>query len=65
MPVDNEIAIKSTALSGEFKKPAIKYPRCIPNQDFQKVLKRINSLCENPGADGCVKLACQEGYKVS
>lgn len=47
-----------------FKKSVAKDLRSIPNQDVQRILKRIDSLCENPRADGCVKLTDQEVYRV-
>ncbi len=47
-----------------FKKSVAKDLRSIPNQDVQRILKRINSLRENPRADGCVKLSGQEIYRV-
>ena len=36
----------------------------IPNQDVKKILKRINSLRENPRADGCIKLSAEERYRL-
>jgi mRNA interferase RelE/StbE len=47
-----------------FKKSVAKDLRSIPNQDVQQILQRIDSLCENPRADGCVKLSSQERYRV-
>ncbi|RLA44382.1 MAG: type II toxin-antitoxin system mRNA interferase toxin, RelE/StbE family, partial [Gammaproteobacteria bacterium] len=47
-----------------FKKSVAKDLRSIPNQDVEKILKRINSLGENPKGDGCVKLSGHERYRV-
>ena len=38
--------------------------RIIPNKDVERILKRINSLSENPRSDGCIKLSGQERYRV-
>ena len=47
-----------------FKKSVAKDLRSIPNKDVHQILKRVNVLCENPRADGCVKLSNQEKYRV-
>jgi len=47
-----------------FKKSAARDLRSIPNNDVKRILKRINSLQENPRAEGCVKLSTQEKYRV-
>ena len=47
-----------------FKKSVAKDLRNIPKQDVQRILKRIESLRENPRASGCVKLSDQERYRV-
>ena len=47
-----------------FKKSVAKDLRCIPNQDVERILKRIDSLRENPRAEGCIKLSGQERYRV-
>ena len=47
-----------------FKKSVAKDLRSIPNKDVKRILDRINSLRENPGAEGCVKLSNQEKYRV-
>lgn len=47
-----------------FKKSVAKDLRSIPNQDVKRILNRINSLCENPRAEGCVKLSGQERYRA-
>jgi len=47
-----------------FKKSVAKDLRNIPNKDIERILKCIESLCENPRADGCIKLSAQERYRV-
>ena len=47
-----------------FKKPVAKDLRNIPNADVKCILKRIDSLCEDPRAEGCIKLSVQERYRV-
>jgi len=47
-----------------FKKSVAKDLRKISNNDVERILKCINSLCENPRADGCIKLSNQERYRV-
>ena len=47
-----------------FKKSVAKDLRSIPNQDVKRILKRIDSLCENPRAGDSVKLSGQERYRV-
>ena len=47
-----------------FKKSVAKDLRSIPNKDVKRILNRINSLRENPRAEGCVKLSNQEKYRV-
>ena len=47
-----------------FKKSVAKDLRNIPNQDVKQILKRIDSLCEDPRAEGCIKLSGQERYRV-
>ena len=37
-----------------FKKSVAKDLRSIPNKDVKRILNRINSLQENPRAEGCV-----------
>jgi len=46
------------------KKSVTKDLRNIPNKDVERILKRINSLSENPCSDGCIKLSGQERYRV-
>jgi mRNA interferase RelE/StbE len=47
-----------------FKKSIAKDFRSIPKQDVQRILKRIDSLADNPRAEGCIKLSGQENYRV-
>jgi mRNA interferase RelE/StbE len=47
-----------------FKKSVAKDLRSIPDNDVKRILERINSLQENPRAEGCVKLSDQEKYRV-
>ena len=47
-----------------FKKSVAKDFRSIPNQDVKRILKRINSLRDNPRAEGSIKLSGQERYRV-
>jgi mRNA interferase RelE/StbE len=47
-----------------FKKSVVKDLRNIPNNDVKCILKSIELLCENPRADGCIKLSGQERYRV-
>jgi len=47
-----------------FKKSVAKDLRSIANNDVKRILNRINSLQENPGAEGCVKLSNQEKYRA-
>lgn len=47
-----------------FKKSVAKDLRNIPNKDVKRILKIIELLCENPRADGCIKLSGQERYRV-
>jgi len=47
-----------------FKKSVAKDLRSIPNQDVKRILKLIDSLREDPRAEGCVKLSGQERYRI-
>ena len=47
-----------------FKKSVATDLRGIPNRDVKRILKRIDSLCENPRAEGSIKLSGQERYRV-
>ena len=47
-----------------FKKSVAKDLRNIPNNDVKRILECIEALCENPRAEGCIKLSGQERYRV-
>jgi len=47
-----------------FKKSVAKDLRNIPNKDVKRILTCIESLCENPKAEGCIKLSGQERYRI-
>ncbi len=47
-----------------FKKSVAKDLRSIPTKDVKRILNRINSLRDNPRAEGCVKLSNHERYRV-
>jgi mRNA interferase RelE/StbE len=47
-----------------FKQSVARDLRSIPNKDVKRILKRINSLRDDPRAEGCVKLSNQEKYRV-
>ncbi|MCX7095299.1 MAG: type II toxin-antitoxin system RelE/ParE family toxin [Methylobacter sp.] len=47
-----------------FKSSVAKDLRNIPNADVKRILNCINSLCENPRSDGCIKLSGQERYRI-
>jgi len=47
-----------------FKKSVAKDLRSLPKIDIKRILKCIETLCENPRADGCIKLSGQERYRV-
>ena len=47
-----------------FKKSVASDLRSIPNKDVKRILKPINSLRDDPRAEGCVKLSNQEKYRV-
>ena len=53
-----------TSYSLAFKKSVAKDLRHIPNNDVKRILSRIELLCENPRAEGCVKLSGEEKYRV-
>ena len=50
--------------SVSFKKSVAKDLRSIPSKDIKRILERIDSLAENPRAEGCIKLSGQERYRV-
>ena len=47
-----------------FKKSVAKDLRSIPNKDVKRILSCIESLRDNPRAEGCIKLSGQERYRV-
>lgn len=47
-----------------FKKSVSKDLRSIPQKDVPKILSCIESLTDNPRAEGCIKLSGQENYRV-
>ena len=47
-----------------FKKSVIKDFKSIPKKDVRKILNRIESLVDNPRAEGCIKLSGNENYRV-
>ena len=47
-----------------FKKSVAKDLRSLPKKDIKRILKCIETLCDNPRADGCIKLSGQERYRV-
>lgn len=48
----------------QFKKSVAKDFRAIPKNEVKKILKRIDTLAENPRGEGCIKLSGQERYRV-
>lgn len=46
-----------------FKKSVTKDLRNIPNKDVKRILSCIESLCDNPRTNGCIKLSGQELYQ--
>jgi mRNA interferase RelE/StbE len=47
-----------------FKKSVEKDFKGIPNNDLAKILKRIETLAEDPRPPGCEKLTGQEKYRL-
>ena len=47
-----------------FKKSVAKDLRNIPRKDVKRILECIERLCEDPRAEGCIKLSGQECYRV-
>ena len=47
-----------------FKKSVAKDLRSIPKTDIARILKRIETLRDDPRGEGCVKLSAQERYRV-
>ncbi|NQT25916.1 type II toxin-antitoxin system RelE/ParE family toxin [candidate division KSB1 bacterium] len=48
----------------EFIKSAVKELNSIPDKDINKIIKKIQSLEQNPRPDGCVKLTGKEQYRI-
>ena len=38
--------------------------RAIPSADVKRILRKIDTLADNPRGDGCTKLSAQERYRV-
>ena len=47
-----------------FKRSAVKDFDPIPKKDLQRIIKRIDSLKEDPRPPGCEKLTGQERYRI-
>lgn len=47
-----------------FKKSVSKDLRSIPKADVKRILKKIDSLADDPRFEGCIKLSVQERYRV-
>ena len=47
-----------------FKKSVAKDLRAIPSADVKRILRKIDTLADNPRGDGCIKLSAQERYRV-
>jgi mRNA interferase RelE/StbE len=47
-----------------FKKSVAKDLRSIAPKDIARIMSTLESLAENPRAEGCVKLSAQELYRV-
>ncbi len=47
-----------------FKKSVAKDLRPTPKRDLTRILKRIETLTQNPRPEGCEKLSGQERYRV-
>ena len=47
-----------------FKKSVSKDLHRIPKKDVPKILRCIESLADNPRAEGCIKLSGQENYRI-
>ena len=48
----------------EVKKSAVKELYQIPKKDLAKILKKINSLADNPRPKGSKKLSREEKYRI-
>ncbi|WP_219703988.1 type II toxin-antitoxin system RelE family toxin [Marinomonas lutimaris] len=47
-----------------FKKSVSKDFKNIPKKDVPKILQKIESLADNPRAEGCIKLSGLDNYRV-
>jgi mRNA interferase RelE/StbE len=47
-----------------FKKSVANDLRAIPSADVKRILRKINTLADDPRGDGCIKLSAQERYRV-
>jgi mRNA interferase RelE/StbE len=47
-----------------FRSSVYKDLKKIPRNDLRKILKRIESLAENPRPRGCEKLTSQDRYRI-
>jgi mRNA interferase RelE/StbE len=47
-----------------FKKSVSKDLRSIPKADVKRILKKIDSLADDPRSEGCIKLSAHERYRV-
>jgi len=48
----------------QFKRSVAKDLRSLPKKDVQRILKRIESLAEDPRPTGCEKLVDREVYRI-
>ena len=48
----------------QFKESVTKDLRTLPKKDVQRILKRIESLAEEPRPSGCEKLVDREFYRI-
>ena len=55
---------KSTLYTITFKKSVFKDLRNIPKRDVVRIKTQIDTLAEDPRAEGCIKLSAQELYRV-
>jgi mRNA interferase RelE/StbE len=46
------------------KQSAVKELESIPKKDLGKIIKRIQSLSQNPRPHGCQKLSARERYRI-
>ena len=47
-----------------FKKSVAKDLRSLPKKDIKRILKCTKLLCDDPRAEGCIKLSGQERYRI-